>query len=66
MEKTKKKKYRYITDDQGNKKEIILPIKDYKELLEDINDLSIAAERRDEKSISHNELLNILKENDKI
>jgi hypothetical protein len=66
MEKTKRKKYRYITDEDGRKKEIILPIKDFREMIEDIQDLSIAAERRDEPTISHSELLSLLKENEKI
>jgi len=66
MEKIKTSKYRYITDKEGNKREIILPIKDYKEMLEDINDLSVAAERRNEETITHSELLNMLKTDGKL
>ncbi|MFW5861693.1 MAG: hypothetical protein ACOCWZ_05530 [Spirochaetota bacterium] len=53
----------YITDDKGNKKSVILPIDDFQELLEDIEDLAAVAERRNEATTSHEELLRELKEN---
>jgi hypothetical protein len=53
----------YITDDKGNKKSVILPIDDFQELLEDIEDLAAVVERRNEATISHEELLRELKEN---
>jgi len=51
----------YITDDKGHKTAIILPIDAYTELLEDLADLAAIAERRDEPTISHEELLAELK-----
>jgi len=36
---------------------VVIPLAEFEELLEDLNDLAIAAERRDEPSIAHNELL---------
>ena len=57
----KKIKLRYITDEKGNKTEIILSVKDFEEILEDLSDLAIASERRDEDTISHEELINELK-----
>ena len=51
----------FIIDESGAKKAIILPIEDYEELLEDIHDLTVMAERKDEPSISLEELKNKLK-----
>jgi hypothetical protein len=47
----------YITDKAGEKTAVILPIQEFQELLEDIEDLAAVAERREEPSISHDELL---------
>jgi hypothetical protein len=47
----------YVTDSEGKKKAVILPIKEYEELLEDLEDLAVAAERKDEPTISHEQLL---------
>ena len=41
-------KKRFIVDEQGRTTAVILPIKEYEELLEDLGDLAIIAERRDE------------------
>lgn len=54
-------KLRYITDKKGNKTEVILTLKDFEEILEDLEDLAIAAERRDEEAIPHNEVVKELK-----
>lgn len=51
----------YITDADGNKTAVILPIEEYEELLEDLQDLAILAERRDEPAISHEEVIARLK-----
>jgi hypothetical protein len=47
----------YITDNTGQRVSVVIPLAEFEELLEDLNDLAIAAERRDEPSITHNELL---------
>ncbi len=52
---------RFIVDESGNKISVILPLEDYEELLEDIHDLTIIAERKDEPSISLEELKKRLK-----
>lgn len=49
-------KPQYITDAKGRKKAVILPIKEYMRLLEDLHDLAVVAERRGEATISHEEL----------
>ena len=46
----------YITNEAGEKTSVILPISEFQELLEDIEDLATVAERRDEPTISHEQL----------
>jgi len=46
----------YITDSKGKKKAVIVPLNKYKDLLEDIHDLAMIAERREEKVISLEEM----------
>ncbi|HEX7319256.1 MAG TPA: hypothetical protein VF399_02725 [bacterium] len=54
---------KYIVDDKGRKSAIIVPIEKYEELLEDIHDLAIVAERRDEETVSFYDLKKKLKKN---
>jgi hypothetical protein len=51
----------YITDETGKKTAIILPIEEFEELLEDLQDLAVLAERRDEPTIPHEEVIAKLK-----
>ena len=51
----------YVTNDAGEKTAVILPINQFQELIEDMEDLAIAAERRDESSIPHKDLVAELK-----
>lgn len=41
-------KNQFIVDDNGEKTAVIIPIEDYERLLEDLADLAVIAERRDE------------------
>jgi|TARA_B110000438_G_C15431249_1_gene486249 PHD/YefM family antitoxin component YafN of YafNO toxin-antitoxin module len=41
----------YITDDHGDKLAVVIPMSDYKELMEDVSDLAAVAERRDEEAV---------------
>ena len=52
----------YITDDVGQRMAVILPIDDFEELLEDLDDLAVLAERRDEPTVSHEAVLASLKQ----
>lgn len=52
----------YIVDSDGNKSAVVLPIEQYYQLLEDLDDLLTLAERRDEPTISHEDLLAELKQ----
>ena len=42
------KKEKFIVDVKGRKKAVVLDIRDYEEMLEDIEDLKIIAERKNE------------------
>jgi hypothetical protein len=52
----KHKVARYIVDEKGERTSVILPVKEYQEILEDLHDLAIIAERREEPTISFEEL----------
>ena len=47
---------KYIVNEEGQKTEIVLPLDEYEELLEDLHDLAVIAERKDEPTISFEEL----------
>lgn len=47
----------YVTNETGEKTAVILPIAEFEELLEDLEDLAIIAQRREENTINHEELL---------
>ena len=42
----------YLTDSSGKKTFVVLPVGEYEELLEDLHDLAILAERRNEPTVS--------------
>ena len=42
----------FITDENGQRTAVVLPVADYEELLEDVADLAAVAERREEKRVS--------------
>jgi PHD/YefM family antitoxin component YafN of YafNO toxin-antitoxin module len=56
----------YLTNDKGQKKAVVIPFEDYQELIEDLHDLSVIAERKDEPTISSSELKKRLKANGKL
>lgn len=47
----------YITNEAGEKTAVILPLAQFEQLLEDIEDLATVAERRDEPTTSHADLI---------
>ena len=53
----------YIVDEKGQKTAVVIPLEEYEELLEDLHDLAMIAERRDEPTITFNELKKKLKQN---
>ena len=56
-------KLQYITNKAGEKTAVIVPLEEFQELLEDIEDLAAVAERREEPTISHDELVAELRRN---
>ena len=63
MINVRKLKASYIIDKQGKRTSVILPMKEFEELLEDIEDLATIAERREEPTISHEDLIAELRKN---
>jgi len=57
------KKEKYIVNEKGEMTAAILPIKKYEELMEDLHDLAVVAERRDEPMITFGKLKERLRKN---
>jgi PHD/YefM family antitoxin component YafN of YafNO toxin-antitoxin module len=51
----------YVIDETGKKTGVLLSLKDYEKLLEDLHDLAVVAERKSEKPIALEELKRRLK-----
>ena len=51
----------YLTDDRGERTAVLLPLSAYEKLLEDLDDLAVVAERRDEPTIPHDQFVSELK-----
>lgn len=66
MISTKDLSLNYITNEAGEKTAVILPIAQFEELLEDIEDLATVAARRNEPTTSHADLLVELEQCDHI
>lgn len=46
-------KLQYITDETGQRLAAVIPIEEFEQLLEDLEDLGTLVDRKDESSISH-------------
>jgi len=57
-----KLKERFITDEKGRKEAVILDVRTYEELLEDLEDLYIIAERKKEPTIPLEQVKRSLKQ----
>jgi len=53
----------YVVDEKGQKVAVIVPLKEYEELLEDLHDLAVVAERRDEPTSSLEKIKERLRKN---
>lgn len=51
----------YVSDETGRRTGVLLPIEEYERLLEDLQDLASIAERREEPTVSHEDLVAELK-----
>ena len=52
-----------VIDVNGNKKAVILSIEEYDELIEDLRDLAVVAERREEPVVRHQDVVGELRQN---
>ncbi len=52
---------RYVVDSHGKKTAVILPVKHYEQMMEDLHDLAVVAERRNEETIDFKEMKRRLK-----
>jgi hypothetical protein len=52
----------FLIDGKGKKTGVLLSIRQYQKLLEDLHDLAVVAERRNEENISFEEMKRRLKE----
>ena len=57
-----RRREQFVTDARGRRTAVILPLQRYQQLLEDLHDLAVVAERRDEEPVSLEELKRRLKE----
>jgi hypothetical protein len=57
MDLAKQRHPQFVTDGDGNKIGVILSMGEYQELLDDLGDLAVAVERRDEPVVSHEDLV---------
>ena len=53
----------FLTNEKGEKTAVVLPVADYEKLLEDLDDLAVIAERREEETIPHNQFKKQVKRN---
>ena len=51
----------YITDDTGEKVSVVIDMQEFENMLEDIEDLTAIADRKDEDTTSHTDFLQELK-----
>ena len=58
----KLKDQQFVVDRDGKKQAVIVPLKEYERLLEDLHDLAVVAERRDDETISFEEMMGRLRE----
>ncbi|NCD43058.1 MAG: hypothetical protein EOL88_13360 [Bacteroidia bacterium] len=52
---------KYVINSTGHQTAVILPIEEYNGLLEDLDDLAVIAERANEPTISHEQVVKELK-----
>jgi hypothetical protein len=51
----------YVSDETGRRTAVLLPLEEYERLIEDLQDLASIAERREEPTVSHEDLVAELK-----
>ncbi len=51
----------FVTDAEGRRTSVLMPIEKYESLMEDLSDLAAIADRRDEPTVSHSDFVAELK-----
>ena len=51
----------FIIDEKGQRKSVILPVTDFQELIHDLEDLAVIAERREEPTTIHADFIEELR-----
>lgn len=51
----------YVTNERAQKRAVIIPIDQFEQLMEDVEDLAAVAERRDVTTVAHADLISELK-----
>jgi len=52
----------YITNDNGEKVSVVISMQEFEDMIEDIEDLAVVAERKNEETTSHEDFLKELKD----
>lgn len=52
---------KYITNDKGERTDVVMPLSDYIEIMEEIEDLKLIAERNSEELFKHSDVEKLLK-----
>ncbi|MEW6217170.1 MAG: hypothetical protein AB1543_05765 [Candidatus Bipolaricaulota bacterium] len=52
---------RFLVDARGRRTAVVMPLRRYRQLLEDLHDLAVIAERREEPTVAHDVLVARLK-----
>ncbi len=45
-------RHEYVVDNNGRKRAVVVPLAEYRKIMEDLHDLAVVAERREERPIS--------------
>ncbi len=51
----------YITNENGEKLSVVLPVNEFEQMIEDIEDLAVAFSRKEEETTSHDAFIEELK-----
>jgi hypothetical protein len=51
----------FIIDEKGQRKSVVLPISGFQELMHDVEDLAVVAERREESTTNHADFIEDLR-----
>ena len=58
---TIRRKERYVVDREGRKRGVVLSMRRYRQIMEDLHDLAVVAERREEATVSFDDIRRALK-----